>query len=109
MSGQRYEARYSPDFESKKNSRALRPHLQLLQRTCEKLIKNPCGAARSHRLAHDLAGLRAADVTNTLRVIFKVCEECRRRGDHELNPLDCCELGGTEDLTITFLDIDYFH
>jgi mRNA-degrading endonuclease YafQ of YafQ-DinJ toxin-antitoxin module len=107
--GPQYEARYSEEFDKKKESKALRAHQDNLRRTCEKLLVNPYGAADSHRLKYDFAGLRAATVFGSLRVIFKVCEECRKLGDSGLNPLDCCESASTSDLTITFLDILDYH
>jgi len=108
-SGPRYEPRYSEEFNKKKDSKALRPHQDNLRRTCERLLINPYGAAGSHRLKYDSAGLRAATVFGSLRVIFKVCEECRKLGDGDLNALDCCESASTSDLTITFLDILDYH
>ncbi len=107
-SGPTYELRYSEDFDKKRASRKLRTHDAKIKEVCEKLARNPYTAAGSHPLKYTLAGLRAATVKGAIRVIFKVCEECRRiEGWREMHALDCCDLEECANLfVITFLDIE---
>ena len=88
-------------------------HPRLPKRTklvVDLLREAPYSAAGSHRLQWDLSGLRAADLVGPWRLIFKVCEECRKENLQERNPLDCCR--GEISLpnnTINLLYIDNYH
>lgn len=53
------------------------------------LEQEPYIDARSEKLRHDYSGLRSAVLVAQWRLIFKVCEECRRDQMQKRNPLEC--------------------
>ena len=72
----------------------------------ELLAQSPYQAAGSERLRHDFSGLRSAVLVNQWRLIFKVCEECRREGLRDRNPLDCCQNEfPTADRTVNVVEV----
>ena len=72
----------------------------------ELLAQSPYQAAGSERLRHDFSGLRSAVLLNQWRLIFKVCEECRREGLRDHNPLDCCRNEfPTADRTVNVVEV----
>jgi len=78
--------------------------------TIESLCDAPYSLAGSHRLKGNLSGLRAANLVGAWRLIFKVCEECRKQGLRDQNPIDCCRgEAQTPDNTINFLEIVDYH
>ena len=80
------------------------------KRVIELLQEAPYTAAGSHPLRWDLSGLRAADLVGGWRLIFKVCEECRKQEMQKSSPLDCCRgETSTTDITINLLDVDDYH
>ena len=48
------------------------------------LLKDPYRAAKSEQLVGNLKGLRSARVTRSIRIIFAICEECRKNSNEEL-------------------------
>lgn len=83
------------------------PRYRTLRRRIEsriaELLKDPYRAARAERLRHEYAGLRSARMVNATRLIYRLCEECRRLGDQSRRPLDCCRDGVTADRTVNLL------
>ena len=83
------------------------PRLRLrYERALGLLAEDPYSAAQSERLRHDYSGLRSAVLLAQWRLIFKVCEECKREGLQERNPLDCCrDEIVLPDRTVNIIDI----
>ena len=76
------------------------------ERVLDMLAQDPYTAARSEQLRHDYSGLRSAVLLDQWRLIFKVCEECRRDDMRERNPLDCCRNEVVlPDKTVNIIDI----
>ena len=77
----------------------------------ERLLRDPYSMARSEQLRHNEAGLRSAGrQSGATRIIFKICEECRVRGEGDRWPLDCCEnaaLTGARTVNILCLSEHY--
>ena len=71
----------------------------------ERLLRDPYSMARSEPLRHNEAGLRSAGRQSSgTRIIFKICQECRLRGEGERWPLDCCVgAATTDDRTVNIL------
>ena len=70
----------------------------------ERLRRDPYSTARSEQLRHNEAGLRSAGrQSGATRIIFKICEECRRRDEGHRWPLDCCLDGLTPARTVNIL------
>jgi Txe/YoeB family toxin of Txe-Axe toxin-antitoxin module len=93
-------------FWKNKDPRLRKRVLDVIDRLCDA----PYTAAGSHQLKWDISGLRAADLVGAWRLIFKVCEECRKQGLQNQNPLDGCR-GETQlpNNTINFLEITDYH
>lgn len=70
------------------------------------LLKEPYRAGKSEKLLDNLKGLRSARVTRAIRIIYAICEECRRRGEEELAGCssELCER--MQDDAIIFLTLD---
>jgi mRNA-degrading endonuclease YafQ of YafQ-DinJ toxin-antitoxin module len=51
------------------------------------LLKDPYRAVKSEQLVRNLKGLRSARATHSIRIIFAICEECRKNNNQEL--VDC--------------------
>ena len=100
-----YSAAYTAEFAGQLESREFRSIAAVIREKCALILGDPYGACRSERLRHELSGKRSAQVDRGVRLIYTICEECRRLGDEERNQLDCC-LAETCDLTrVTFLTI----
>jgi len=48
------------------------------------LSRDPYRSAKSEQLVGNLKGLRSARVTRSMRIIYAICEECRRLENEEL-------------------------
>lgn len=73
------------------------------------ILGAPYEARRSKRLRWELAGLRSARYDKGRRIIFKICEECRRRGDQKRNPLGCCSEENSPERIVTFIAFTNYH
>ena len=86
-----------------------RRHPRLYKRTksvLDLLTEAPYSAARSHMLRFEWTGLRSATLVDQWRLIFKVCDECRRMGLGSQNPIDCCNGSQkTGDGTINVIEV----
>lgn len=95
-----YIAVYSPDFP-----RVLRKYSAIkksIQKKIQQILKDPLGP-QTEPLAFDLVGLRSAAVKKSFRLLFAVCEECRRLGHQaENNCFGCSEM---PDNTVYFFTI----
>lgn len=101
-----YEARYSQTFNDKLEEPHLANLLEDIKRKAELVMQAPYGAAKSERLRHDWAGKRSARIDDRYRLIYKVCEECQRRGEGEPNHMiDCLSCESVPVTTVNFLDI----
>jgi Txe/YoeB family toxin of Txe-Axe toxin-antitoxin module len=80
--------------------RSLRARIE--QRLAD-LLKDPYNAAGAERLRHEFQGLRSMRVDQKVRIIFRVCGECRRLNERGLRPLDCCLDATTPDETVNIL------
>lgn len=70
----------------------------------QELLKEPYKAAEAERLKHELRGLRSARVDKRIRIIYRICEECRELGDGAYRPLDCCaDPAAAHDRTVNIL------
>lgn len=86
------------------------PHIhRRVHQIISRLRQNPYDLAGSHPLVGEFRSLRAARLTDRWRLIFKICEECRRNGAQAIHPLDCCRSGETLDQTINLLEIVDYH
>lgn len=95
-----YVAVYSPDFPN-----ALRKYSairRLIQKKIEQIVHDPLGP-QTERLGHDLVGLRSASVKKSFRLIFAVCEECRRLGYQAVN--NCFDCADQPERTVYFFTV----
>ena len=95
----RRSARLDDQIETRRY-RGLRDRIE--SRIAE-LLKDPYRAARAERLRYEYAGLRSARMVDATRLIYRICEECRRLDDRSRRPLDCCHDGATADRTVNLL------
>ena len=80
---------------------------QRIQRRVELILENPY--ARTERLRQigsglDLRGCRSARVDRNFRLIFVICEECRR-----VKHCQYCFCEGKKDETVVFLTVGPHH
>ena len=92
-----YESRFVRNLARYSNLR------QRIQRRVEQILENPY--ARTERLGQvgsglDLRGCRSARVDRNFRMIFVICEECRRVKDCQY-----CFCEGKNDETVVFLTV----
>lgn len=74
-----------------------------------KLEASPLEMGRSHQLQHNLKGLRSMDLGKNWRLLFKVCEECRREGWGADSPLPCCTLQEWDPTAVNVVDLRKIH
>ncbi len=99
-----WAVRYSEHFEEQLVSRRYRQMRDVVRGRLGVLFRDPYRAARAERLRTPYRGLRSARVNDEgVRLIYRLCEECRREGEQRLRPLDCCMDGSTEDRTVNVL------
>ena len=96
-------ARYSAQFTRQFASRQYRPLQHLIRTRLEVLFRDVYRAARAERLRARYRGLRSARIDDRVRIIYRLCEECRRDAEQHLRPLDCCLTGSTEEGTVNVL------
>ena len=96
-----YRSRYQPRF-----AKDLAKYLKLRERICKKVeqISN-APYVGTERLGHppgaiNLKGCRSAQAGRNFRIIFVICEECRREPECEY-----CFCEGLGDQTIIFLTV----
>ncbi len=80
-----------------------------VRRVAEMLGVDPYRAARAERLTADLGGLRSARIDRRLRLLYRICGECRTMGDQERRALQCCSSGRTTDATVNLLYVVDYH
>lgn len=95
--------RTSQLYQDQLDDRRYRARRREIERRIDLLRQDPYRAAHAERLKHDFAGLRSARLFGGVRVIYRICEECRRLGEQRRSPLDCCFSGATPDRTINLL------
>jgi len=83
--------RRSATYLEQLRDRQYRRRVDEFEGLIERLLGDPYSAARSEQLRHNEAGLRSAGrQSDATRIIFKICDECRRRNERARWPLDCC-------------------
>lgn len=100
-----WTTRYSDLFLRQARSRVYRSRGKELRASLERLFEDPLSPSRSERLKHQFVGLRSAPVNGRLRLIYRVCEECRRLGDETGRPIECCWATNTPATTVNILCI----
>jgi mRNA-degrading endonuclease YafQ of YafQ-DinJ toxin-antitoxin module len=95
-----YTAVYSPDFP--KTFQKYSAIKVSIQKKVEQILQDPLGP-QTEPLGHDLVGLRSAPVKKSFRLIFAVCEECRRLGHSAVN--NCFDCASQPDNTVYFFTI----
>lgn len=105
-----YHDRYSETFNEKKNSPRLRNLANDIKSKCNLIRQSPYGACKSEPLRYEWARKRSGRLTKKLRIIYKVCKECRKRGEEEPNHMvNCLPCEGVPNNTVNFLDITEYH
>lgn len=100
-----YEARFSRQFI--RATKRLDRHV--LTQACRSIVTDPYNAAGSHLLRHEWVGFRGADFDGRQRIIYRVCEECRRLHNETRNPLACCADVEGSRFIVTFVDFGDYH
>ena len=95
--------RFSTRYRDQLGERAYRERRGEIERRLAELLKDPYRAAGSERLKFTFTGLRSARVAGGVRLIFKICEECRSLSDRSRNSLDCCLASDTPNATVNVL------
>lgn len=95
--------RYSTTYLDQLVSRRFRAERARIDKRLQKLLEAPADAAGAERLRHQFLGFRSAEVFAGVRLIYRLCGECRRLDDIGSNPLPCCSTGETEDRTVNIL------
>lgn len=109
-SGTMYHERYSESFNKKKTSPELRNLAQTIKEKCKLICEVPYGACKSEMLKYSWARKRSGRINDRWRIIYKVCKECRRRGQQEPNHMvECLSCEEVSDDTVNFLDITDYH
>ena len=98
-----WEVRYSAEFQRQLGSRQYRSRREEVLRRLDALFGDVYRAGRAERLRGRYRGLRSARVDDRVRFIYRLCEECRREGEQDIRPLDCCISGDTDDRTVNVL------
>jgi mRNA-degrading endonuclease YafQ of YafQ-DinJ toxin-antitoxin module len=105
-----FEARYSQTFNERLAEPRFTSLLTTIMRKAEMVMQLPYGAANSHKLRYDWTRKRSAHVDDRYRLIYKVCEECRKRSEAEPNHMiNCLPCEGVPSETVNFLDIVDYH
>ena len=98
-----WTVRRSIQLEAQLRTRRFRGLRDRIESRIVELLKDPYRAARAERLRYQYAGLRSAHVMDATRLIYRLCEECRRLGDQSRRPLHCCRDDATADRTVNLL------
>lgn len=98
-----WTVRYSLQLLDQLESRRYRSRRSRIESRIDELLKDPFRAARSERLRHEFSGLRSARMVEELRLIYRLCQECRQLGEQGRLPLECCLDDSTVDRTINLL------
>jgi len=105
-----YHDRYSETFKAKKNDPQFRSLARQAKNKCNLILQAPYGACKSEPLKYEWARKRSGRLTDQLRIIYKICEECQKRGEQESNHMiSCLSCEGVPVKTVNFLDITEYH
>lgn len=80
-----------------------------LTRARDEILASPYDAHGSHALRHDWSGFRSVEFDDRNRIIYRVCEECRKLQQTQLHPLQCCAEPDANPLMVTFVDFGDYH
>ena len=83
--------------------RRYRARTREIERRVSVLLRDPYNAANAERLKHHYAGLRSARIFDATRLIYRLCEECRRLAEQDSLSLDCCLDAHTPTRTLNIL------
>lgn len=105
-----YHDRYSEIFNEQKES----PRFRLLRKTiknkCNLIRQAPLTACKSEKLKYAWANKRSGRLNDQFRIIYKVCKECRQRGEQESNHMvECLSCDDIPDETVNFIVITDYH
>ena len=101
-----YQARYSQTYSDRLGEPRFANLSGDIKHKAELVMQAPYGAARTERLKYDWAGKRSARIDERYRLIYKICEECQKRGEGEPNHMiDCLPCEGVPVKTVNFLDV----
>ena len=101
-----YQARYSQTFSARLQEPKFTNLLENINHKAEMVMQLPYTAAKSEKLKYDWTRKRSAHVDERYRLIYKICEECRKRNEGEPNHMtNCLPCAGVPDTTVNFLDI----
>lgn len=98
-----WRVRYSAKYQEQLGERKYRARRGEIARRLEQLLRDPYSAAGAERLRYQYVGLRSARMIDATRLIYRLCEECRRLDEQDRLPLDCCLTGEGPDRTINIL------
>ena len=105
-----YHDRYSESFGEQKKSPRFRNLAKAMESKCKLILQAPYSACKSEPLKYEWARKRSGHLTEQLRIIYKICEECRKRGEEEPNHMVAClPCEGVPDDTVNFLTIVDYH
>jgi len=98
-----WRPRFSEHYTEQLGDRRYRSRIAEIERRLAVLLRDPYNAANAERLKHQYSGLRSARLFDATRLIYRLCEECRKLGEQDQLPLDCCLLSHTAALTVNIL------
>ena len=98
-----WRVRWSAQLLRQLSRRPYGPMRGDIDRVVDRLTIDPYHAARAERLKHPFTGLRSARIGRRIRLLYRLCEECRTFGDQSRRPIDCCETGATPARTLNLL------
>lgn len=105
-----YHDRYSEVFTGQKDSPQFRILAKAIKDKCNLICQAPYTACKSEKLKYEWAQKRSGRLTERLRIIYKVCKECRERGEEESNHMvECLSCEDIPDNTVNFLVIIDYH
>jgi len=100
-----YAGRYTETFRNRLGEKPYLQQTSKIRSKCEMILEQPYKACKSEPLKHMFAGKRSARLDECYRIIYTVCEECRKQGHQETNLADCPNCIDVPIQTVTFLDI----
>lgn len=95
--------RYSNYYLEQLESKRYRGRRRAIESALATLLQEPYQGRGGHRLRFSFLGLRSADIDKGDRVIYRICEECRKLGDGSNRPIDCCEGANVPSETVNIL------
>lgn len=83
---------------------------ETIEKRCNSINQLPYRACKSEKLKYNWARKRSGHINKKYRIIYKVCEECRKRNEGEPNHMiKCLSCDDTPDKTVNYLAITDYH